>query len=803
MQRNILTVFLASPGDLQEERNITQLSIERVNKILSRKVGWQIDLLGWEDTLPGYSRPQTLINIYADSYDLFIGVLWCRWGQNTGKYSSGFEEEFIRARDRHKKTGKPEIWLFFKKIDEKSVEDPGPQLAKVLKFKEEQIGLKELNYKEFSDSVSWDKLIYDSLLAYVLKLPVSEPQIEIQEQSLVLDSSKGVKETKEAETDKEKVLYPPALINLFDQVNLKLKGEKRVSFDYWDGTRLFLQSSAWFSETHSEKVFGNHEINLVYIQRKNWEISDSERLFLIRSFISDFYDHRPGWFWLRDRNEDDVNNILKSLLTQDLNVSVRMGAINLLADTCYKASRDVIEKGLNDSDENVIVGTIRLIRNIKNSKYIDLLEPFINHNNSQIRESAIETKIELLYLKSPNEGFKYLIETGAKIPALLNTKIENLDLGVDNNLIIKAVESSETSIRRFCAKYLRKAKLLSKDICKELLKNPDALVRKEGLLGLIELDEKIDMDFIRKLFPEPKGSNISALAYALKTAEVRSDDFIPVLFKKYTPEQLLSQIDFYDINGPEAYKILAKKHFQFWKEKIISDLESEFESLKLESENKFKKQYGNFSVEYIQKKLTPETIDSIRGSYISAALEGLLLYGKQEDVKYARKYLGNKKYNVADYVVLKIISRFGDNTDINNLIEIASKSYGETKKIALEAIFNLSENKDSILKKLISHEDETISRIFIQILLEHNSPIEIETAKNLLNSKIDNHRLDGLSILFRYLNETELEKILNDYIKQNTYYYDIITWLDRCLYTVGPYKELFRSKLLSRVKQNN
>lgn len=134
MQRNILTVFLASPGDLKEERDIVRKSVERVNKILSRKVGWQIDLLGWEDTLPGYSRPQTLINIYADSYDLFIGVLWRRWGQNTGKYSSGFEEEFIRACDRHKKTGKPEIWLFFKKIDEKKCRGSGSSISKSLEI---------------------------------------------------------------------------------------------------------------------------------------------------------------------------------------------------------------------------------------------------------------------------------------------------------------------------------------------------------------------------------------------------------------------------------------------------------------------------------------------------------------------------------------------------------------------------------------------------------------------------------------------------------------------------------------------
>jgi len=802
MQRNVLTVFLASPGDLQEERNITRSSVERVNKILSRRVGWQIELLVWEDTLPGYSRPQALINRGVDSCDLFLGVLWRRWGQDTSKYSSGFEEEFIRASDRRKKTGKPEIWLFFKAIDEESVKDPGDQLKKVLKFKKEQIGLKELLFKEFSDSGNWDKLIYDNLLAYVLDISASEPQIEIQEQSVVLDSSKGVKEAKEVETDKEKVMYPPALINLFDQVNLKLKEEKKVSFNFWDGTRFFLQSSAWFSETHSERIFGNHEINLAYIQRKNWEISDSERLFLVRSFISDFYNHRPGWFWLRDSNEDGINNLLKSLLTHDSNVSVRRGAINILANTCYKAHRDLIEKGLNDSDENVIVGTISLLRNTKNSKYIDLLEPFINHDNSRIREASIESKIELLYLKSPNEGFTYLIETEAKIPTLLNSKIDNSDLNVDNNLIIKAAKNSEVSIRRFCAQYLRKSKLLSKDICKELLEDIDMVVRKEGVLGLIDLDEKIDMDFIRKIFPVPKelGSTPEQAAWILSMDEVKSDDFIPILLGKFTPEKLLAKIDFYEIKGIEAYKILAVKHFRFLKERIRLDLDSEFETLKSDSENKWIEKYGEAGK--IISKIKPELINSIKSRYISAALDGLSMHGKQEDIKYARKYLINKKYNADNFGALTIILRFGDKSDIEILNKIVLDSYGETKTLAIEAIFKFSEDRDSRLA-LIINKDETIYKTSLQMLLKYDLPYKIEVAKILLKSEIEDRRLDGLSILLSSLNEIELEKFLDDYLSQGTYYYNVVTWLDKCLYAVGVFKDLFKSKMLSRLKQTN
>ena len=109
-----------------------------VNRLAGRHFGVHIELYRWEDTPPGFGRPQEIINQMVDECDLFIGLLWERWGQSTGKYSSGFEEEFERARDRRKTQGQPEIWLVFKEIDESKLKDPGPQLSHVLEFRKQQ-----------------------------------------------------------------------------------------------------------------------------------------------------------------------------------------------------------------------------------------------------------------------------------------------------------------------------------------------------------------------------------------------------------------------------------------------------------------------------------------------------------------------------------------------------------------------------------------------------------------------------------------------------------------------------------------
>ena len=121
--------------------------------------------------------------------------------------------------------------------------------------------------------------------------------------------------------------------------------------------------------------------------------------------------------------------------------------------------------------------------------------------------------------------------------------------------------------------------------------------------------------------------------------------------------------------------------------------------------------------------------------------------------------------------------------------------------MALEVALNLSENKNELLNNLMDHEDKFISNFSIIKLSIYDTQNKAELAKKLLNYKDDDRRIQGLSILLMNLSETELEGLLNEYLKQNTYYYNVVTWLDRCLYSTGRYKKHFYSKLVNKVNQ--
>jgi hypothetical protein len=104
----IIRVFIASPGGLENERVAAKRIMDEINQSHAENWGCQFKLVGWEATLPGNSRAQSLINQDLDKCEYFVGLLWNHWGSKPddrdSKFTSGFEEEFERAKARAEKS---------------------------------------------------------------------------------------------------------------------------------------------------------------------------------------------------------------------------------------------------------------------------------------------------------------------------------------------------------------------------------------------------------------------------------------------------------------------------------------------------------------------------------------------------------------------------------------------------------------------------------------------------------------------------------------------------------------------------
>ena len=166
----VTRVFIASPGDLNAERGLFPDIIERVNQIKAKSKGILLEAVGWEDTLPGKGRPQEKINKDVKSSHLIVMLLWKRWGTLTGKYSSGFEEEYEVACASDK-----EIWLYFRDIPDDMLADPGQQLKKVLKFRDKVETEKEFLFKRYEEENAWKEQFFEDLCRWLDDLPPITP----------------------------------------------------------------------------------------------------------------------------------------------------------------------------------------------------------------------------------------------------------------------------------------------------------------------------------------------------------------------------------------------------------------------------------------------------------------------------------------------------------------------------------------------------------------------------------------------------------------------------------------------------
>src|SRR5438034_3225907 len=101
----VVVVLVASPSDLEPERNRLEEVIRELNLTWSRTLHVRLELVRWETHgYPGIGRDaQDVLNReLTDDPDIFIGLMWGRYGTPTGRAGSGTEEEFTRALARYR-----------------------------------------------------------------------------------------------------------------------------------------------------------------------------------------------------------------------------------------------------------------------------------------------------------------------------------------------------------------------------------------------------------------------------------------------------------------------------------------------------------------------------------------------------------------------------------------------------------------------------------------------------------------------------------------------------------------------------
>lgn len=170
-QTTTLQIFLASPSDVSQEREIVDVVVSELNRTWSTTLDIKYEVLKWEsDVSPGFSsEPQAVVNQQiSEEYDVFIGIFWGRVGTPTKTYISGSIEEFEIAYKRYKLTGTPEIMIYFKEAPIIPSKIDPSQIGYLQDFKKKISELGGL-YSTFEDNPSLEASLRSHLSAVAKK----------------------------------------------------------------------------------------------------------------------------------------------------------------------------------------------------------------------------------------------------------------------------------------------------------------------------------------------------------------------------------------------------------------------------------------------------------------------------------------------------------------------------------------------------------------------------------------------------------------------------------------------------------
>lgn len=171
MAAEIYKCFIASPSDTQPERDAIDIVLKDINQTLGEQLDFRIESRKWEnDSIPSFGEDgQSIINEQLlNDYQLFIGIMWNRFGSPTKRAESGTEEEFFQAYKKFIEQKDIQIMLYFNEANINPNELDLEQLQKVRSFKTKVSDLGSL-YSPFNGTTDFTEKLRKHLYSYFVK----------------------------------------------------------------------------------------------------------------------------------------------------------------------------------------------------------------------------------------------------------------------------------------------------------------------------------------------------------------------------------------------------------------------------------------------------------------------------------------------------------------------------------------------------------------------------------------------------------------------------------------------------------
>lgn len=796
--RIVVKVFLASPGDLPDERRAAKSVVDDFNALYAEEFGYQVELVGWEDTVSVYGRPQATINRELERCELFVGLMWKRWGTPpdvSGLYSSGFEEEYETSIQRRVSVGRPEISLLFKEIDPDLLRDPGDDLKKVLAFKKKLIAEKKILFETFSDIREFERKLHRCISSYVIALRKREADV-VSDQSQAPTTSGENREAAEASSEaRETPLSVEGANFLREFISKTERDAMQEPIQPVEVARFRLLANLIGSQGNDERSLGVHDANILFAEGGNVTFGQRELTgLLVCGFEHYSNENAPLWHWLAA-----VNGFTRQLLpiysVIGSSIERRVGALSAmrLISEPLPSEPPLDRKFYLDSwfdkdlEIDLKLAALTYLGDCGISTDITTIRRELDKNNNQTINAAAEAIIRINLRDSREKAISALYEIQ---PTSINQEV--LAMLFDNaaalstETLLNGVGHQNSNARRIVVELLRGRHALPNEVAEQLLIDSDAAVRYEALKSLMDAGHLfLDEDAKKVLIKQPQNS-LFGTGVGRSGGEFYWDDFQLQRLRSLKDKELEIAAAEDPILQRNAQFILAGRHFNRYGESLRKSVDDQYKAVFSQALHTAASRFGE-QVNLIEQLRSLENY--IRKDLTRQGLDVICRNAKPEDLARVRVALksGFIDYSAADTEYLR---KFGEWEDIPLIIDSAGRpeagfgsllisAFDDSKyQTAARAIYALSRTRLSEVltmqmpSKLLSHLiAETSEKAFRNL---SDASIFI-----LLRSESDVVRKTAALKCVRVLTKKRVAELLNNYVSGDQYrYYNVVHWLD-------------------------
>lgn len=793
--RNIVKVFLASPGDLSEERRAAKGVVDEFNITWAEQLGYQVQLVGWEDTLSVWGRPQETINRDLVQCELFIGLMWKKWGtppSESGPYTSGFEEEFRTSAERRKSLGRPEISLFFKSVPEDLLADPGDELKKVLAFRSELISSKEILFQNFSDIAEFEQLLRRRISSYVQTLVRADDAVE-EDADSPSGRTSDILETQARPLELGGALFTDQENAFFQELLSRSEGQEIFPSD---AARLQLISHALSTSSNDRDALGPHDANLVFGTRNSADLSVREKFILLEAGLARIeQQNAPLWFWLFSITGDPAERLVIESFAGPSD-AVRIGAIKTLTlaeypikDYDWQVRHGVIETWLAEKENSSVkAAALSYLAKCGRSEDLELLRAEWARGDHATSRPAGEAIIAI----GLREG------RTAALHALIDVQLETMRHGlldeVDSVLEIASNEELElilahrnAEVRLSALREIGRRGSGSLELLEQVTKDASPDVRFAALRELERRGRAFDLGEAKSILVKPK-RNALAWSFADRAdsrSEANWNEHRLATYSKMGVEELLEIYRKDAPLEPWAYLGLARKHKLSSPFDVRQDLRDQFMARFESMIDIFEKHYGAAGSELVAR--TRKLTDFSRKELYRRSLTLLCEMGSAADIGLVRE-CADSGFGEAGIPEIRFLHKHGDWSDIPRISQIADRTGGlglldqsartEALEAAAQAIIRLAGSRVEEMANL-PLSSGVLEKILLRLSNAKIKQISADKLQEFFLSTRDSLRRVASLRAVQSLSKARVADLLDNYESIiGSRYYNVAFWLD-------------------------